>query len=101
MFVDMVGSLALSHCLDPEVFGELIRDYRIVVSEAVDRFGGQVARYIGDGLLIYFGYPVAHENDPLRAVHAALDIVRVLNERGDDFTRRFGAPVRTRIGIHT
>jgi class 3 adenylate cyclase len=75
MFCDLVGSTALSTRHDPEDLRELIGDYHRVVAETVDRFGGFVAKYMGDGVLVYFGYPEAHEDDAERAVRAGLAVI--------------------------
>src|SRR6478752_7826397 len=75
MFSDLVGSTALSAQMDPEDLRELISAYQKCVAEAVLRFGGFVAKYMGDGILIYFGYPQAHEDDAERAVRAGLELV--------------------------
>ena len=74
MFIDLVGSTALSIRLDPEDFRELIGAYQVRVTAAVERAGGFVAKYMGDGVLAYFGYPHAHEDDPERAIRAALEL---------------------------
>jgi class 3 adenylate cyclase len=95
MFSDLVGSTALSARMDPEDLREVISGYQKCVAETVQRFGGFVAKYMGDGVLIYFGYPQAHEDDPERAVRAGLDLVRVV---GGLETH---APLQTRIGIAT
>jgi hypothetical protein len=75
MFSDLVGSTALSARMDPEDLREVISAYQKCVAECVQRFGGFVAKYMGDGVLIYFGYPQAHEDDAERAVRAGLDMV--------------------------
>jgi hypothetical protein len=75
MFSDLVGSTALSARMDPEDLRELISAYQKCVAETVQRFGGFVAKYMGDGVLIYFGYPQAHEDDAERAVRAGLELV--------------------------
>ncbi len=75
MFCDLVGSTALSARLDPEDWRELLQKYQDVSSAAIRRFDGFVAKYQGDGILAYFGYPQAHEDDAERAVRAALDVV--------------------------
>src|SRR5262249_24854889 len=75
MFSDLVGSTALSARMDPEDLREVISAYQKCVAENVQRFGGFVAKYMGDGVLIYFGYPQAHEDDAERAVRAGLDLV--------------------------
>ena len=75
MFSDLVGSTALSARMDPEDLREVISAYQTCVAETVRRFGGFVARYMGDGVLIYFGYPAAHEDDAERAVRAGLALI--------------------------
>ncbi|WP_437436442.1 adenylate/guanylate cyclase domain-containing protein [Ruegeria arenilitoris] len=72
MFCDLVGSTALSESVDPEQFRELLTDYRSAASRALNEFGGYIASYMGDGLLVYFGCPHAHEDDAERAIRAAL-----------------------------
>ena len=75
LFSDLVGSTALSARMDPEDLRELISAYQKCVTAAVDHFSGFVARFLGDGVLVYFGYPEAHEDDPERAVRAGLDVI--------------------------
>jgi class 3 adenylate cyclase len=75
MFCDLVGSTAMAARLDPEELREVIGAYHRSVAEAVRRFDGLVAKYMGDGVLVYFGYPQAHEDDAERSVRAGLDIV--------------------------
>src|SRR5215831_5193423 len=75
MFSDLVGSTALSAHMDPEDLREVISAYQKSVAETVRRFDGFVAKYMGDGVLVYFGYPHSHEDDPERAVRAGLDII--------------------------
>ena len=75
MFSDFVGSTALSARMDPEDLREVISAYQKCVAETVQRFGGFVAKYMGDGVLVYFGYPQAHEDDAERAVRAGLELV--------------------------
>src|SRR4249919_3554488 len=74
MFSDLVGSTALSARMDPEDLREVISAYQRCVAETVQRFGGFVAKYMGDGVLVYFGYPKAHEDDAERAVRAGLQL---------------------------
>jgi len=81
MFCDLVGSTALSQQLDPEELRAVILAYRETCAAAVSRFGGYLAKYIGDGLLVYFGYPLAHEDDAARSVRAGLEIVAALQKR--------------------
>ena len=79
MFSDLVGSTAMSARLDPEDLREVISAYQKCVTETVQRFGGFVAKYMGDGVLIYFGYPEAHEDDAERAVRAGLELIAAVN----------------------
>ena len=79
MFADMVGSTALSARMDPEDLREVISAYQKCVAETVRRFGGFVAKYMGDGVLVYFGYPQAHEDDAERAVRAGLELVAAVS----------------------
>ena len=78
MFCDLVGSTALSTQFDPEDLRELIGGYHRAVAETVGRFDGFVAKYMGDGVLIYFGYPHAHEDDAERAVRAGLAVIEAV-----------------------
>jgi class 3 adenylate cyclase/tetratricopeptide (TPR) repeat protein len=78
MFCDLVGSTALSEAMDPEDLAQLISDFQDACTKAVKKYDGYVARLMGDGLLVYFGYPLAHEDDPERAVRAGLDIVEAV-----------------------
>ena len=75
MFCDLVGSTALSQALDPEDLRELNRAYQDACKAAVDRYDGHIARYMGDGVLAYFGYPRAHEDDAERAIHAGFEAI--------------------------
>jgi class 3 adenylate cyclase/predicted ATPase len=97
MFCDLVGSTALSVRLDPEDLREVIVAYQIYVAETVVRFGGFVAKYMGDGVLAYFGYPQAHEHASERAARAGLELVRGLYER--DWPSNIAPQIR--IGIAT
>src|SRR5262245_51901457 len=75
MFCDLVGSTALSERLDPEDLREVVRAYQQTCTAVIQRYEGSIAQYLGDGLLIYFGYPVAHEDDAQRAVRVGLRII--------------------------
>jgi len=97
MFCDMVGSTALSGRLDPEDLQQLIRGYHEAVALAVAPYEGHVAQFLGDGALVYFGYPQAHEDDAARAVRSALSIVKALDAR----RARGDIELQTRIGIAT
>src|SRR5215471_18228245 len=95
MFSDLVGSTALSARMDPEDLREVISAYQKCVAETVQRFGGFVAKYMGDGVLVYFGYPQAHEDDAERAVRAGLELVAAVGGL------KTYAPLQTRVGIAT
>ena len=79
MFCDLVGSTALSARMDPEDLREVISAYQKCVTATVRRFGGFVAKYMGDGVLVYFGYPRAHEDDAERAVRAGLELIAAVS----------------------
>jgi class 3 adenylate cyclase len=95
MFSDLVGSTALSARMDPEDLREVIAAYHTCVAEIVHRFEGFVAQYLGDGVLVYFGYPHAHEDDAERAIRAGLALIAAVG------ALKMGAPLQTRIGIAT
>ena len=95
MFSDLVGSTALSARMDPEDLREVISGYQKCVAETVQRFRGFVAKYMGDGVLVYFGYPQAHEDDAERAVRAGLELVAAVG------ALKTHAPLQTRVGIAT
>ena len=97
MFCDLVGSTALSKRLDPEDMREVIRAYQDVCSGAIARYDGFVAKFMGDGILAYFGFPRAHEDDAARAVHAGLEIVEVVA----GLQTRAREKLAVRIGIAT
>src|SRR5262249_22128222 len=80
MFSDLVGSTALSARMDPEDLREVISAYQKCVADTVQRFGGFVAKYMGDGVLMYFGYPQAHEDDAERAVRAGLALIEAVGK---------------------
>ena len=80
MFSDLVGSTALAARMDPEDLQDVISAYQNCVAETVRRFDGFVARYMGDGVLVYFGYPRAREDDAERAVHAGLELIAAVTE---------------------
>jgi class 3 adenylate cyclase/tetratricopeptide (TPR) repeat protein len=92
VFCDIVGSTELSTRLDPEQYGEVVTAYQATVRSVIDRYGGNIEKYLGDGVLIDFGWPQAHDDDAERAVLAALAIA-------EDFAADRGVAVR--IGIHT
>jgi class 3 adenylate cyclase/predicted ATPase len=100
-FIDIVGSTPLSERIDPEEFFSVIRTYRDICDAEIRRYGGHIARLIGDGLLAYFGVPQAHENDPERAVRASLAIAAAIKDH--QFQLSDGSFVRlgVRIGVNT
>jgi class 3 adenylate cyclase/predicted ATPase len=95
MFSDLVGSTALSTRMDPEDLREVISAYQKCVAETVRRFGGFVAKYLGDGVLVYFGYPQAHEDDAERAVRAGLELIAAVTGL------KTRVSLQTRVGIAT
>ena len=95
MFSDLVGSTSLSARMDPEDLREVISAYQKCVTDTVRRFGGFVAKYMGDGVLVYFGYPQAHEDDADRAVRAGLELIGAVTEL------KMRASLQTRVGIAT
>src|SRR6516165_1099752 len=95
MFSDLVGSTALSARMDPEDLREVISAYQKCVAETVRRFGGFVGQYLGDGVLVYFGYPEAHEDDAERAVRAGLELIEAMT------ALKTPASLQTRVGIAT
>ena len=97
MFCDLVGSTALSARLDPEDLQELLRAYQAQVKDVVRGYGGYIAKFMGDGVLVYFGYPQAHEDDAERAVRAGLSLVSSIGQL-DTATRE---PLNARVGIAT
>jgi class 3 adenylate cyclase len=96
MFCDLVGSTALSARLDPEDLREIIRSYQACVATTIQHFEGFIARYVGDGVLIYFGWPEARETDAERAVRAGLGVAAAVSK-----TPLGGQPAQVRIGIAT
>jgi class 3 adenylate cyclase/predicted ATPase len=105
MFCDLVGSTPLAEKLDPEDLRQVILAYQQTCADQIRRFEGSIARYVGDGLLVYFGYPQAHEDDAQRAIRAGLGIVAGLPDVNTRLQQRVGAlqafPLQVRIGIHT
>jgi class 3 adenylate cyclase len=95
MFSDLVGSTALAARMDPEDLRDVISAYQKCVAETVQRFGGFVAKYMGDGVLVYFGYPQAHEDDAERAVRAGLELIAAVS------ALNAASRLQTRVGIAT
>ena len=101
MFCDLVGSTTLSGQLDPEVWREVVQAYQAVAADAITREEGYIAQYLGDGLLVYFGYPATQEEDALRAVRAGLGVVGAMEDLNERLQRDYDVQLAVRIGIHT
>ncbi|MGE0825315.1 MAG: adenylate/guanylate cyclase domain-containing protein [Candidatus Binatia bacterium] len=105
MFCDLVGSTALSEQLDPEELREVISAYQQTCTTVIQRYSGYLAQHLGDGLLVYFGYPVAHEDEAARAVRSGLEIVAALSKLNAHLQGLVGTqhvlPLQVRIGLHT
>src|SRR5215831_801888 len=101
LFCDLVDSTALSSQLDPEELREVVRAYQATCAKVIAHFEGHIAQYLGDGLLVYFGYPRAHEDDAQRAVRAGLGMIEALGQLNIRLGRERGAELAVRLGIHT
>jgi class 3 adenylate cyclase/predicted ATPase len=101
LFCDLVDSTAIAGRLDPEDLREVIRAYQQTCAEVIQRFEGHIAQYLGDGLLVYFGYPRAHEDDAQRAIHAGLEMVEVIRPLNTRLEREQAIQLGIRVGIHT
>ncbi len=101
MFCDLVGSTDLSGKLDPEDLREVIRAYQETAAEVIHRYEGHIAQYLGDGLLIYFGFPIAHEDDAHRALYTGLGILEAMANLKTRLKPEHGVELAVRIGIHT
>lgn len=100
MFADLVDSTVLSTRLEPETYRTLVGRYRDEVARLIDRYEGHICSIKGDGLLAVFGHPKAHEDDLRRAIAAGLDITRAVAQLSEQASRKFGAPINVRVGIH-
>src|SRR5262245_52043764 len=94
-FIDLVGSTTLSQQLDPEDYHGRVVAYQAACRQVIARYEGHIAQYLGDGVLVYFGYPAAHEEDAVRAVRSGLEIVTAVSQLA------YTPPLQVRIGIHT
>ena len=101
MFCDLVDSTSLSARLDPEDLREIVRAYQTASARIIQKFGGYIAQYLGDGILVYFGYPAAHEDDAWRAITSGLEIVTGMAELNQTIAARHQAVLAVRIGVHT
>jgi class 3 adenylate cyclase len=101
LFCDLVDSTALATQLDPEDLRQVVRAYQDTCAKVIARFEGHIAQYLGDGLLVYFGYPRAHEDDAPRAVRAGLGMVEALGQLNSRLKADRGVELSVRLGIHT
>jgi class 3 adenylate cyclase/predicted ATPase len=101
LFCDLVDSTALSSQLDPEDWRDVVRAYQTTCAEVIQRFDGHIAQYLGDGLLVYFGYPQAHEDDAQRAVRTGLGIVEAMATLNSRLGQKQGVRLAVRVGLHT
>jgi predicted ATPase/class 3 adenylate cyclase len=101
LFCDLVDSTRLASQLDPEDWRAVVRAYQETCAKVIARFDGHIAQYLGDGLLVYFGYPLAHEDDAQRAVRAGLGMVEALGQLNIRLKRERGVELAMRLGIHT
>ena len=101
LFCDLVDSTALASQLDPEDLRAVVRAYQDTCAKVIARFEGHIAQYLGDGLLVYFGYPLAHEDDAQRAVRAGLGMVEALGQLNTRLAQEQGVQLAVRLGIHT
>ena len=101
MFCDLVESTQLASQLDPEEYRDVVRAYQRVCSEIITHFDGHIAQLLGDGLLVYFGYPHAHEDDAQRAVRAGLGILAAMEDLNTHLQREKDIQLGIRLGIHT
>jgi class 3 adenylate cyclase len=101
MFCDVVDSTTLGGQFDPEDYRDIMERYHATCMVVIQHYGGQVAQYLGDGLLVYFGWPQAHEDDARQAVYAGLALVTAVQELSSTLVQNFGRRLAIGIGIHT
>jgi hypothetical protein len=101
LFCDLVDSTTLARQLDPEEWREVVRAYQETCAKVIARYEGHIAQYLGDGLLVYFGYPRAHEDDAQRAVRAGLGMVEALGPLNTRLQSERGVQLAVRLGCHT
>lgn len=101
MFCDLADSTKLSGQLDPEDLRDVIRAYQATGADVIERYDGYIAQYLGDGLMVYFGWPQAHEDDAQRAVHAGLGILEAMGQLNTRLEQDKGIRLGVRIGVHT
>jgi class 3 adenylate cyclase/energy-coupling factor transporter ATP-binding protein EcfA2 len=101
LFCDLVDSTALASQLDPEDLRAVVRAYQATCAEVIQRFDGHIAQYLGDGLLVYFGYPQAHEDEVQRAVRSGLGMVEAVGALNTRLEQEYGVRLAVQLGIHT
>jgi class 3 adenylate cyclase len=101
MFCDVVESTTLSGQLDPEEYRDVLRAYQAACVEVIQRFDGYVAQHLGDGLLVYFGFPTAHEDDAHRAILAGLGMLDTMHTLNTRLAQAHGVRLSIRVGLHT
>jgi class 3 adenylate cyclase len=101
LFCDLVDSTALASQLDPEEWREIVRAYQDTSAKVITRYEGHIAQYLGDGLLVYFGYPQAHEDDAQRAARAGLGMLEAMGQLNSRLAQERGVSLAVRLGIHT
>jgi class 3 adenylate cyclase/tetratricopeptide (TPR) repeat protein len=101
LFCDLVDSTTLASQLDPEDLRAVVRAYQATCAEVIERFDGHIAQYLGDGLLVYFGYPQAHEDEAQRAVRSGLGMVEAMRTLNTRLEQAHGVRLAVRLGIHT
>jgi class 3 adenylate cyclase len=101
LFCDLVDSTRLARRFDPEDWREMVRAYQAACATVIQRFDGSIAQYLGDGLLVYFGYPQAHEDDARRAVHTGLAMLEAMRQLNVRLEREQHVQLAVRVGIHT
>src|SRR3989441_12252330 len=101
MFCDLVDSTKLSGQLDPEEYRDVVRAYQRVCTDVIQRYDGHIAQLLGDGLLVYLGYPQAHEDDAHRAVRAGLGMLGAMGDLNQELQQAKGLQLAIRVGIHT
>jgi class 3 adenylate cyclase len=101
LFCDLVESTALAARLDPEELREVVRAYQETCARVIERFDGHIAQYLGDGLLVYFGYPQAHEDDAQRAVRTGLGLVEAMEGLNAHLQAEQAVRLAVRVGVHT
>src|SRR5262249_13287154 len=101
LFCELVGSTMLSGQLDPEDLRAVVQAYQETAAKVIQRYEGHIAQYLGDGLLVYFGYPQAHEDDAQRAVHTGVELVEAIEGLNTRLEASYGVQLAVRLGIHT